>query len=911
MTEKEFLRLLRFYLACVEAEDRRSLTTKLSTLHRSLVSPWDDEEPLFHSEAPEVVLEVSHASDRDLLLRGTEAVAGTERFYYGYPIFLDEDGFLSPLFFTEVALAHMEDDRFVIRCGGELQLNHHVLARRGTPPEELRAIRADVEGEHGSFAIRLRAAFDALGLATLRFDRAGLEPFPEDDSHRNRWVNRPILFRSERRAHTHHLRRELEALARYPRLFNALGTTAAGVVAGFSAPDPMYALGPTPDPPRLLQVLPLNGGQENAARAALRAPLAVVTGPPGTGKSQMVVDLLASCAMAGQPVLFSSNNNRAVDVVRDRLRSTLGHDRDWTLRLGSRQVMDESRQDMSARLGALRPDDARPRPPSRLLRKLGEAIARTERRLREVERATLEYARLETDRRAAARLVDSAWVDSWTGDCPPLPDQSRVVRLTAMAEALAGRRRAGIWLTLKRALAPSAVRRLAGAELASLASMFPPRVRNSLTAIAERRAGDPFASLAEACGKLAALVRWRAAENACGRALHVLTSWETSEALTERLDTLRRRRAAVVADQLGAMWTRRLAFQAAAVRDLVSRYFDLSSRLRQNRGRAFFHVLDHFTRTVRSLGTSLPIWIVTNLSVRNALPLEPALFDLVILDEGSQCGIPSALPLLFRARRVLIIGDPRQLGHISTLSCGEEERLAAEHDVVRLLATWSYTQRSIYALAERRVLEQGGEPLFLAEHYRSHPDIVRFSNHAFYQGRLIVRTAVETLRRRLEREPLGLHWHDIRGSVTRSPRSAVNELEVQAVLDLLDEWSSTGFLLRDGVDFGIVTPFRLQMERLAEAVRTRPWWEQVKQRVTVGTAHRFQGDERDVMIFSPVVAQGMQPRLVRWVADDDQLLNVAITRARAALHVVGDLRACAASGGFLSDFASTIVARCR
>jgi superfamily I DNA and/or RNA helicase len=391
--------------------------------------------------------------------------------------------------------------------------------------------------------------------------------------------------------------------------------------------------------------------------------------------------------------------------------------------------------------------------------------------------------------------------------------------------------------------------------------------------------------------------------------LHVLSSWETTEVLAGRLDALRRRRAEVAADQLGAMWTRRLALQAVAVRDMLGRYFELCSRMRQSRGRAFFQVLEHFKTTVRSLGTNLPIWIVTNLSVRNALPLEPALFDLVILDEASQCDIPSALPLLFRARRALIIGDPRQLGHISTLSCLEEGRLAAAHGVARLLAEWSYNERSIYALAEQRVIEQGGEPVFLAEHYRSHPDIIEFSNRAFYQGRLVVRTALETLRQRLEREPLGLQWHDVHGSVPRSPRSAVNELEVEAVLDLLNDWSSSGFLLRGNVDFGIVTPFRLQMERLAEAVRTRPWWPQVKRRVTVGTAHRFQGDERDVMIFSPVVAQGMQPRLVRWVADDDQLLNVAITRARAALHVVGDLRACAASGGFLGDFASTITDR--
>jgi superfamily I DNA and/or RNA helicase len=376
------------------------------------------------------------------------------------------------------------------------------------------------------------------------------------------------------------------------------------------------------------------------------------------------------------------------------------------------------------------------------------------------------------------------------------------------------------------------------------------------------------------------------------------------------LDTLQRRRAELAANQLGAVWTSRVARNAFSIRHTLGRYVDLSSRVRQNRGSAFFQVLEQFKGTVRALSMDLPLWIVTNLSVRNAVPLEPALFDLLILDEASQSDIPSALPLLFRARRVIVIGDPRQLRHISILSASEEESLATEYDVARLLPTWSYNERSIYALAESTVIERGGEPLFLAEHYRSHPEIIEFSNHAFYQGRLTVRTALEKLRERLESEPLGLYWHDVRGSVPRSARSAVNELEIRAVLDLLDDWSNSGFLLRERVDFGIVTPFRLQMERLEEAVRARPWWDRVKDRLTVGTAHRFQGDERDVMIFSPVVAEGMLPRLVRWVADADQLLNVALTRARAALHVVGDLSACVASGGFLGDFAARVNNRC-
>lgn len=377
MTEQDFLRLVRFYLACVEAEDRRSLTKKLSALHHSLVSPWDEEEPLFHPEAPEVLFEASLSSDRNVLLGGAALAGGAERFFYGYPVFLDEEGFLSPLFVAEVAVEHRGGSRFVVRPVGvgEIQLNHHVFRRQHAQPEELRAIQEELEGQYGSFADRLRAAFEALGLPAPDFARDRLEPYPKSDSPRNRWVNRPILFKSERSAYTHHLRRELEALAEYERLFNALGATAAGVIVGIAPPASRRATQQAPPPPSLLQVLPLNRGQEDAARAGLEAPLSVVTGPPGTGKSQVVVDLLASCALAGRPVLFASKNNKAVDVVRDRLRVILGQERDWTLRLGSRNVMDESRQEMDARLGSLRPEAVPPSPPSKLVYELDEQIA--------------------------------------------------------------------------------------------------------------------------------------------------------------------------------------------------------------------------------------------------------------------------------------------------------------------------------------------------------------------------------------------------------------------------------------------------------------------------------------------------------------------------------------------------------
>ncbi len=57
MTEQEFHRILGFYLACVEAEDRRSRTKRLAALHHSLVSPWDVQEAFFYPENAEVGLE--------------------------------------------------------------------------------------------------------------------------------------------------------------------------------------------------------------------------------------------------------------------------------------------------------------------------------------------------------------------------------------------------------------------------------------------------------------------------------------------------------------------------------------------------------------------------------------------------------------------------------------------------------------------------------------------------------------------------------------------------------------------------------------------------------------------------------------------------------------------------------------
>ena len=70
---------------------------------------------------------------------------------------------------------------------------------------------------------------------------------------------------------------------------------------------------------------------------------------------------------------------------------------------------------------------------------------------------------------------------------------------------------------------------------------------------------------------------------------------------------------------------------------------------------------------------AFPLCLVSNLSAPSALPLVPGLFDLVTIDEASQCDIPSVVPLLARSKRAVFAGDPIQPKHVITLDDADRE----------------------------------------------------------------------------------------------------------------------------------------------------------------------------------------------------------------------------------------------
>jgi hypothetical protein len=267
-------------------------------------------------------------------------------------------------------------------------------------------------------------------------------------------------------------------------------------------------------------------------------------------------------------------------------------------------------------------------------------------------------------------------------------------------------------------------------------------------------------------------------------------------------------------------------------------------------------------------------YAVTTHSIRR-FPPRPALFDLAVIDEASQCSIPAVVPVLFRAKRVLIIGDPMQLTHVTTMTSATEAECRTRAGIG---AGWleqrclAYRRHSAF----RAFDSAADRTLLLDEHYRCHPVIAEISNRLFYGSQLTVLTDVSRLRR-IDDKPVT--WQPVQGIALRPPSGSwSNEAEAQHVSAVVRHLQTS---LPTEATIGVVTPFRAQRELISKLCNGM--------NVRVGTVHTFQGGECDAMVLSIVGGREMPESGLRWLQREPNLWNVAITRARSHLIVVGDV----------------------
>ena len=582
--------------------------------------------------------------------------------------------------------------------------------------------------------------------------------------------------------------------------------------------------------------VPLTRAQFRVVESSRTQPVTVVSGAPGTGKSHCIVALCADALARGESVLIATRSIEAANVVADLLGRQPGP---GALRFGSPAAIGAGLAEISRRMASpqVLPDGG---PSSAdvtlMLRRLIDLLGSMH-RLQFPAEARLVELRL-------AAQVPGLWAPSAGGSASVLPpDVSSIERLLARARATP---RLFPKLRSRRALKRLAA--VVGAEVSAL----------DLRAIDEAIAFLRMSALPQDMAAAAAEVRslWPLLQTSIrsGR-----------QAAAQRLDT------------------------------------EVASRLASPKARGTLAALDTAFRSGPSARRNLlgsisaddlrkvaPLWIGTLGEAEQLLPDDAGLFDRLIIDEASQVDLALAAPALLRARRVTVIGDPRQLRHVSFVPDDAIGSAFSAHGLTSEIGRLNPRRNSVLDMAA-----SVAPVLWLDEHHRSLPHLVEFSLREFYDREVTL----------LTRHPSNeaSDCIDVIDSTFGASSSSLAEAVIRTINRLRAEGETS---------IGVITPFRDMADALTEAVLGAfdPAAIDAMQ-LMVATAHGFQGAERQVMIVVPGVDPADTSSDVRDSAahghlsgddgntkrqnagrrrfcEDPNLFNVLVSRARRRMMVL-------------------------
>lgn len=419
-------------------------------------------------------------------------------------------------------------------------------------------------------------------------------------------------------------------------------------------------------------------------------------------------------------------------------------------------------------------------------------------------------------------------------------------------------------------------------------------LRDALRSTAPRWAADVIADPARAGepGELLRAWQWRQLDGWVGS----IARADDPAALQRQLESLsvdrRREVAALVSERA---WRRLADNIGDAQRAALNSYLYAVRRFGKTGGKFAARWLEEIRQALNASKDAVPVWIMTtSRALASFRPDQAPPFDLLIIDEASQIGL-EAVPLLALAKSTIVVGDDKQT---SPENVGADQQtffnLLDDHlQAIPKYRTLFDINASLYDLAFQKF---PGE-IMLTEHFRSLPEIIQFSNTHVYDRRVIP----------LRDQPPRPGWRPL-GAVkvlNGYRRGDVNEPEADAVVDLIAGFcESTEY---DGMTIGVVS--------LLGSSQSKVIWEKLYERlgpdamskrsIRCGEAANFQGDERDVIVISTVVATDParpEAKIGAMTGEAaNRRINVAASRARNQMWVVhsvdpdrfpnGDLRA--------------------
>lgn len=208
----------------------------------------------------------------------------------------------------------------------------------------------------------------------------------------------------------------------------------------------------------------------------------------------------------------------------------------------------------------------------------------------------------------------------------------------------------------------------------------------------------------------------------------------------------------------------------------------------------------------------------------------------------------------------MLVGDPQQLNPVIQLEEMVNQKLRKRYGISD---EYDYRKNSIYKTF--LACDAVSDEILLHYHYRCHEKIIGFNNRKYYNEKLCIKTQSN------EQEPL--LYIDVKDSQSNWKNTA--PAEVEEIIKYAAENSDK--------TIGVITPFVNQRKLLEEAAGRAKLTN-----VDCGTVHAFQGDEKDIVLFSTAITNQTQAGTYEWLKNNKELINVATSRAKEKLIVLSN-----------------------